>query len=54
VLIDALHTLEVSRLRPVAVQVRAPSLDDVFLLLTGHHAADTPAGDGKLERRGAA
>ncbi len=50
VLIDALHTLEVSRLRPVAVQVRAPSLDDVFLLLTGHHAEDTQAGAG--ERQG--
>jgi len=54
VLIDSLHTLEVSQLRPVAVQVRAPSLDDVFLLLTGHHAEDTPGGAEGLDSRGAA
>jgi len=54
VLIDSLHTLEVSQLRPVAVQVRPPSLDDVFLLLTGHHAEDAQAGADGPERRGAA
>ncbi len=54
VLIDSLHTLEVSQLRPVAVQVRPPSLDDVFLLLTGHHAEDTQAGAAGPGRRGAA
>jgi len=54
VLIDSLHTLEVSQLRPVAVQVRPPSLDDVFLLLTGHHAEEAQAGAGGPERRGAA
>ncbi len=41
VLIDALHALDLSGLRPTAVQVREPSLDDVFLLLTGHHAEDS-------------
>jgi len=51
VLIDSLHTLEVSQLRPVAVQVRQPSLDDVFLLLTGHHAEDAQAAAGGPGRR---
>ena len=47
VLIDALHTLDLSGLRPTAVQVREPSLDDVFLLLTGRHTQDAepPAQD---------
>jgi len=47
VLIDALHTLDLSGLTPTAVQVREPSLDDVFLLLTGRHAqaAEPPAQD---------
>ncbi len=54
VLIDSLHTLEVSHLRPLGVQVRAPSLDEVFLLLTGHHAEENPAGAGGLDGRGAA
>jgi ABC-2 type transport system ATP-binding protein len=40
VLIDALHLLDSKDLLPTAVQVREPSLDDVFLHLTGRHAAD--------------
>jgi len=40
VLIDALHALDFSQLQPTAVQVREPSLDDVFMLLTGHRAED--------------
>jgi ABC-2 type transport system ATP-binding protein len=46
VLIDALHALDAARLRPVSVQVHPPSLDDVFLLLTGHHAEDARPGAG--------
>ena len=38
VLIDALHLLDGKSLLPTAVQVREPSLDDVFLHLTGRHA----------------
>jgi ABC-2 type transport system ATP-binding protein len=54
VLIDSLDTLEAVQLRPAAVQLRAPSLDDVFLLLTGHHAEDAQAGAGEQQGRGAA
>jgi ABC-2 type transport system ATP-binding protein len=37
-LVDALRTLDGDRLVPVTLNVREPSLDDVFLSLTGHHA----------------
>lgn len=38
VLIDALHLLDDRRLDPIALEVRAPSLDDIFLVLTDGHA----------------
>lgn len=42
----ALHDLDQAGIVPASVQVRQPSLDDVFLLLTGHHAEEAP-GPGK-------
>jgi ABC-2 type transport system ATP-binding protein len=45
VLIEALRTLDGGGLEPEALTVREPSLDDVFLSLTGHHAEEnTDAG----------
>jgi len=38
VLIDVLRTLDGDGLSPDTLTVREPSLDDVFLTLTGHHA----------------
>jgi ABC-2 type transport system ATP-binding protein len=46
-LVDSLHALEVSGLRPAGVQVREPTMDDVFLLLTGHHVEEGPV-DGRV------
>ena len=40
VLIQALRTLDEQGMSPDALTVREPSLDDVFLALTGHHAED--------------
>lgn len=40
VLIDSLHRLDDVDLRPTALQVRPPSLDDAFLQLTGRHPAE--------------
>jgi ABC-type multidrug transport system ATPase subunit len=40
VLIDALRALDVAGLTPDTLTVREPSLDDVFLSLTGRHAED--------------
>jgi ABC-2 type transport system ATP-binding protein len=37
-LVDALRTLDAEGLVPATLTVREPSLDDVFLALTGHHA----------------
>jgi ABC-2 type transport system ATP-binding protein len=37
-LVDALRALDGERIVPVTLTVREPSLDDVFLALTGHHA----------------
>jgi hypothetical protein len=37
-LVDALRALDAGRIVPLTLTVREPSLDDVFLALTGHHA----------------
>jgi daunorubicin resistance ABC transporter ATP-binding subunit len=39
-LVDALRALDAEGIVPAALTVREPSLDDVFLALTGHHAED--------------
>jgi ABC-2 type transport system ATP-binding protein len=43
VLVDVLRSLDRAGLAPLTLAVREPSLDDVFLALTGRHAE--PAGD---------
>jgi ABC-2 type transport system ATP-binding protein len=37
-LVEILRTLDVAGLEPQSLTVREPSLDDVFLVLTGRHA----------------
>jgi len=53
-LIDALRVLEGQGLTPTTLNVREPSMDDVFLALTGHHAESAPgdASDGQGNNRG--
>jgi ABC-2 type transport system ATP-binding protein len=46
VLIDVLRSLDDQDLTPTTLAVREPSLDDVFLSLTGHRAEDAVTGDG--------
>jgi ABC-2 type transport system ATP-binding protein len=41
-LIDVLRALDDQQLAPATLAVREPSLDDVFLALTGHRAEDSP------------
>jgi ABC-type multidrug transport system ATPase subunit len=41
-LVDVLRTLDAAGLDPAGLAVREPSLDDVFLSLTGHRAEDEP------------
>jgi ABC-type multidrug transport system ATPase subunit len=59
--VSALRTLDNAGLEPVTLALREPSLDDVFLTLTGHKAVDaqidvdasdiTTNGDGKRPAR---
>jgi daunorubicin resistance ABC transporter ATP-binding subunit len=59
ILIEALRALDSKELTPATLAVREPSLDDVFLALTGHRAeaadgSSEPEETGKRERaRGA-
>jgi daunorubicin resistance ABC transporter ATP-binding subunit len=45
-LVDALRVLDTEASVPVTVAVREPSLDDVFLALTGHRTGKESNGDG--------
>jgi ABC-2 type transport system ATP-binding protein len=55
-LVDVLRTLDADRLSPTGLTVREPSLDDVFLSLTGHRAAadDHATDTAQTQQRGAA
>jgi hypothetical protein len=56
ILIDALRILDGAQLTPASLTVRQPSLDDVFLALTGHRAesedgsAEAPPAKGRRAR----
>jgi daunorubicin resistance ABC transporter ATP-binding subunit len=60
VLIDVLRELDHGGMSPATLAVHEPSLDDVFLALTGHRAegeegpAEPAASGGRRRRRGAA
>ena len=54
ILIDVLRALDANDIEPETLAVREPSLDDVFLALTGHRAeaADEPIDEPATSRRG--
>ncbi|MGZ4603571.1 MAG: ATP-binding protein DrrA1-3 family domain-containing protein, partial [Kineosporiaceae bacterium] len=52
VLVESLRELDAEGIAVRDVAVRRPTLDDVFLTLTGH-AAQEPAGESQLETAGA-
>jgi len=61
VVLEVVRTLDAAHLEPTTLTVREPTLDDVFLSLTGHKAeepvagdGDTPAANGRRRNRGAA
>jgi ABC-2 type transport system ATP-binding protein len=45
-LVEVLRTLDGAGVAPASISVREPSLDDVFLSLTGHRAEERNGGDG--------
>ncbi|MBN2622005.1 MAG: ATP-binding cassette domain-containing protein [Acidimicrobiales bacterium] len=54
-LVEVLRTLDAADLSPTGITVREPSLDDVFLSLTGHRAADgDTTASADTTQRGAA
>jgi uncharacterized protein YqhQ len=59
ILVDVLRLLDNHGLAPDTLTDREPSLDDVFLALTGHHAEESDGSEGAPKeptgrRRGAA
>jgi ABC-2 type transport system ATP-binding protein len=53
-LIEVLRSLDSRGLVPTTLAVREPSLDDVFLALTGRHAESTADAEQVIPKRGAA
>jgi daunorubicin resistance ABC transporter ATP-binding subunit len=56
-MIETVRTLDGAHLAPATLALREPTLDDVFLSITGHVAEEQPDGDGeqpaRRKRRGA-
>jgi ABC-2 type transport system ATP-binding protein len=54
VLIEVLRTLDANGIEPHTLTVREPSLDDVFLVLTGKHVEEAPPpGEREMAKAGA-
>ena len=51
---ETLRALDAAGLAPLHLAVREPSLDDVFLALTGHHAEGADEPETSPTARGAA
>jgi daunorubicin resistance ABC transporter ATP-binding subunit len=54
VLIEVLRSLDTHQLAPGSLTVREPSLDDVFLALTGRHAEPAPTAEKEVVPTGGA
>jgi ABC-2 type transport system ATP-binding protein len=53
-LVGVLRTVDGAGITPATLTVREPSLDDVFLALTGHRVGSEPASEPQTPTRGAA
>ena len=47
VLLETVRRLDSAKLAVSDIGIRRPSLDDVFMSLTGHHTTDDPDGSGE-------
>jgi ABC-2 type transport system ATP-binding protein len=51
ILTEAVRRLDDAKIRLADISLHRPSLDDVFMALTGHAAEETPADDAKPEEK---
>jgi len=51
VVLDVVRTLDAEHLEPVSLNVREPTLDDVFLTITGHAAEESDGEDAPADQR---
>ena len=51
-LTEIIRALDTERVQIADLHLRRPTMDDVFLALTGHAAEDTVSGDGEVEMAG--
>jgi ABC-2 type transport system ATP-binding protein len=51
-LVEAVRSLDAAGVQTQGLALRRPSLDDVFLALTGHAAEEEEPGGGKRGKRG--
>jgi ABC-2 type transport system ATP-binding protein len=49
---DALRALDEAKIHPLDIGLKRPSLDDVFLSLTGHVAEETVVESSAKKKRG--
>lgn len=50
--VEAVRALDIAKIEIKEIQLRRPTLDDVFLSLTGHHAEEVKAEDDQAEKKG--
>ena len=50
--VEAVRALDIAKIEIKEIQLRRPTLDDVFLSLTGHHAEETKAEEDQAPKKG--
>jgi ABC-2 type transport system ATP-binding protein len=50
--VEAVRALDIAKVEIKEIQLRRPTLDDVFLSLTGHHAEEIKAEEDQAPKKG--